>query len=313
MPAVVALGCRISDAFGAGTGSASCRSPVVATREGRVRILLLSDLHLSVHPLEVPRTDADVVVLAGDLGRPDAAVDWARRFDRPTLLVAGNHEFYGSDVGTTLARLRDLARGTSVRVLEREAWRHCGVRFLGCTLWSDHRLHASEAERERALAAALGQVRDFSRIGVAPDDPRRFSPADARAAFDASVAWLDACFARPHAGPTVVVTHFAPSRRSIHPRFAGSPLNACFVSDLDERIRRWGPALWLHGHVHDSFDYAIGRTRVVANPRGYAPDGVLENPRFDPALVIETSSAPPRRTARTGRDGPPGRDGDAAR
>jgi hypothetical protein len=108
-------------------------------------------------------------------------------------------------------------------------------------------------------------VRDFSRIAVAPDAPDKLTPAAAQRLFDASVAWLDARFAEPHAGPTVVVTHFAPSRLSIHPRFAGSPLNACFTSDLAAHIGRWQPRLWLHGHTHDSFDYRIGATRVVCN------------------------------------------------
>ena len=104
--------------------------------------------------------------------------------------------------------------------------------------------------------------------------------------------WLEACFARPHPGPTVGITHFAPSLRSVAPQFAGSPVNACFVSDLDAHILRWQPALWLHGHTHDSFDYRIGSTRIVCNPRGYArrttPDGPLEleNARFNPGLVL---------------------------
>lgn len=253
----------------------------------RVKILLLSDLHLSMHPLPLPQVDADIVVLAGDLGRPAAALGWARQFVQPTLFVAGNHEFYGSDLDTAMAQLREGTRGTRIRVLECEAW-HCdGTRFLGCTLWSDHRLNTDPLERERGLQQALASVRDFSRIGVAPGRDERFTPALSQQLFDRSVAWLEARFAEAHAGPTVVITHFAPARGSIHPRFAGSLINACFVSDLENRILRWQPELWLHGHTHDSFDYAIGRTRVVANPRGYAPGGVVENSKFNPSLVIE--------------------------
>ena len=252
-----------------------------------MRISLLSDLHLSMHPLAAPRPDADVVVLAGDLGRPAAAIEWARQYEQPTLFVAGNHEFYGSDLVSAPAELRALAKGTSVRVLERDEWRHDGVRFLGCTLWSDHRLYASPEERELCLEQAGRFVRDFSRIGVAPDFEEKFTPALSQLLFDNSVAWLEEKFAEPHAGTTVVITHFAPSRQSIHPRFAGSPLNACFISDLEAQIRRWQPRLWLHGHTHDSFDYRIGATRVVANPRGYAPKGEVENRFFDPMLVIE--------------------------
>lgn len=262
-----------------------------------MKILLLSDLHLSVHPLAPPATDADVVVLAGDLGRPARAAAWARQFDRPTLLVAGNHEYYDGDLATTIEQLHREAEGSAVQVLERQAWCHAGVRFLGCTLWSDHRLYASPEERERGLAQAGRIVRDFTRIRVAPDGPP-FTPADSERLFDASVAWLDSQFAQPYDGPTVVVTHFAPSRSSIHERFAGSPLNACFVSDLEPRIRAWQPSLWLHGHVHDSFDYAIGDTRVVANPRGYAPAGRVENPSFDPGLVVEVHAGARARCAR---------------
>jgi Icc-related predicted phosphoesterase len=255
-----------------------------------MKIQLLSDLHLSVHPFTAPDTDADVVVIAGDVGRPAAAIDWSSRFRKPTVFVAGNHEYYGSDLQTGLAELRERARDTTVRVLERDVWIHAGVRFLGCTLWSDHRLYASAEEREIGLRQATELIRDFSRIGVEPGSDRKLTPALCQTLFDTSVEWLEARFAEAHDGPTIVVTHFAPSRQSIHARFAGSPINACFISDLEPQISRWQPCLWLHGHTHDSFDYRIGRTRVLANPRGYAPNGVRENERFDAAFVVSVAS-----------------------
>jgi Icc-related predicted phosphoesterase len=215
---------------------------------------------------------------------------WARQFGRPTLFVAGNHEFYGSDLVSTLRQLREAARGTQVRILERDEWIVGDVRFLGCTLWSDYRIFPDDETRERGLAMALELVRDFSRIALAPGSQERLTQRAARRLFDESVAWLEDRFAEPHGGPTVVVTHFAPSLRSIHPRFEGSPINACFVSDLERHILRWQPALWLHGHTHDSFDYCIGQTHVLANPRGYAPGGVVENAIFDPGFHIEIPS-----------------------
>jgi len=175
-----------------------------------------------------------------------------------------------------------------VQVLEHDAWQHRGVRFLGCTLWSDYRLYESPQQREQGLQQACTMVRNFSRIRVAPDFDDKFTPAVAQMLFDDAVSWLEleAQFATVHDGSTVVITHFAPARGSVAERFAGSPLNACFVSDLEAQIRRWQPALWLHGHVHDSFDYRIGATRVVANPRGYAPNGIVENTAFDPSLIL---------------------------
>jgi Icc-related predicted phosphoesterase len=125
-------------------------------------------------------------------------------------------------------------------------------------------------------------MRDFSRvrIGQAP-----FTPEASAALFARDAAWLERKLAEPHAGPTVVVTHHAPSRRSVHPRFDGSPLNACFVSDL-EHLLDGRACLWIHGHTHDSFDYVVGGTRVVCNPRGYAKNGVDENPRFDADFCV---------------------------
>lgn len=252
-----------------------------------MKIALLSDLHLSVHPMDAPATDADVVVLAGDLHRPAQAMAWARQFAQPTLFVAGNHEFYGSDLTSTLGQLRSHAAGSRVRVLERNEWQHGGVRFLGCTLWSNYRLFSSPEQREEGLLKAQKFVRDFSRIGVAADFPERLTPAISQLLFEQSVQWLDERFAQPFAGPTVVISHFAPARASVAAQFVGSPLNACFVSDIEDRILRWQPALWLHGHVHHHCDYRLGATRIAANPRGYAPGGVTENPQFQPLLTLE--------------------------
>lgn len=252
-----------------------------------MKIALLSDLHLSVQAMPPPPTTADVVVLAGDLSRPAGSIEWACQFEQPTLFVAGNHEFYGGDLLTTMRDLRARSRGTSVRVLEKDVWQHAGVRFLGCTLWSDYRLFDSPQQRAQGLQMAGELVRDFTRIRVTSEFEDKFTPALSQHLFDSAVAWLEQQFANPHDGPTVVITHYAPARGSIAAQFAGSPLNACFVSDLEQHIRRWQPACWLHGHVHHSVDYRIGNTRVVANPRGYAPKGVVENPVFDPALIIE--------------------------
>ena len=102
--------------------------------------------------------------------------------------------------------------------------------------------------------------------------------------------YIEKELAREIPGPTVVVTHHAPSSRSVPPRFTGDPLNVAYASDLEHIIERWQLSLWLHGHIHDSADYRIGETWVRTNPKGYGPGNGFqetENAAFDPHLVIE--------------------------
>jgi predicted phosphodiesterase len=252
-----------------------------------MRIALLSDIHLSVNALPFPDVDADIVVLAGDISRPAAAIEWAKSCPLPVVYVAGNHEFYGSDLISTYEHLNRLSQGTQIHVLERSEYLHNGVRFLGCTLWSDYRLFDSAEDRAQGVDLATKLMRDFTHIKISPDFPDLFSPAVSQLVFLQTVAWLEDCFARDRTTPTVVVSHFAPTRLSISPLFENSPMNASFVSDLEDRINVWQPALWLHGHTHGSFDYAVGKTRVICNARGYAKNGVNENPEFNGSYVID--------------------------
>ncbi|HRO59649.1 MAG TPA: metallophosphoesterase family protein [Burkholderiaceae bacterium] len=254
-----------------------------------MRLNVLSDLHLSRGELPLPDTDADLVILAGDLGRPAEAFAWARRFDRPVLYVPGNHEFYGGEMSAVLDEMRALCAGSTIRVLDRNEAIVDGVRFLGATLWTDFMLFGDGAARADAMRVAQRFSRDFSRIVVEDGEhsTRPFTPEDSALLFERAARWLDERLAMAHTGPTVVITHHAPSPRSIHPRFAGSPINAAFVSQAEHLMGGDRVRLWVHGHTHDSFDYRVDGTRIVCNPRGYARDGVNENPAFDAKLVVE--------------------------
>jgi predicted phosphodiesterase len=252
-----------------------------------MKLHVLSDLHLGFDPFERPATDADVVVLAGDIARPRQAVAWALGFAQPVLYVPGNHEFYGGSIEGTLAELKRLCEGTHVHLLDDGELVLDGVRFLGTTLWTDFGLFGSGGRKAEAIAEAGRLLRDFSRITVDDLAGAQFTPAAAAALFERHADWLKTRLAEPHAGATVVITHHAPSPRSVHPRFAGSLLNACFVSDLERLVGSGGAQLWIHGHTHDSFDYRLNGTRVLCNPRGYANGGVNENARFDPNLIVE--------------------------
>lgn len=250
-----------------------------------MKLNVLSDLHLSQGALARPANEADLVILAGDIARPEPAIEWACALGKPVLYVPGNHEFYGASLDSTRRALKDLAAGSAVRVLDDDEVVIDGVRFLGSTLWTDFMLLGQDG-KAGAQAEAARSIRDFSRIFV--DDALRqpFTPADSAALFERHARWLERRLAQPHPGPTVVITHHAPAPGSIHPRFAGSPINACFVSDARHLLDGTRVQLWIHGHTHDSFDYQVNGTRVVCNPRGYASNGINENARFDLDFVV---------------------------
>jgi predicted phosphodiesterase len=240
--------------------------------------------------MEPPQTDADIVILAGDLSRPAAAAKWARGFRQPVLYVPGNHEFYGSSVEDTPAELHRLCDGSNVHVLDNETYEQDGVRFLGSTLWTDFLINGAGEAEATAMAKAGEFMKDFKIVEIqTPAGARILTPQDTTRIFAQDAAWLQQRLDEPYAGTTVVITHHAPSPQSIHPRFAGSPFNAGFVSDLEHLMGAQRVKLWIHGHTHDSFDYQVNGTRVLCNPRGYVKNGKQENPAFQPELVVEVA------------------------
>lgn len=249
-----------------------------------MRIHVVSDLHTEFAPFPAPEVEADVTVVAGDAAPGMAALEvvHAVAAGRPAVFVAGNHEYYREAAPRLAGRLRKAAEGTSVRVLENDVAMLGGVRFLGCTLWTDFDLFG-DARRMEVAAMAGSTMNDFRLIRRSPEF-RRFRPGDARQLHKGSLAWLRRTLDEPFDGPTVVVTHHAPSIRSVRPELRDDPVSAAYASDLEEMMDGARVALWLHGHTHHCVDYEIGGTRVLANQRGYPDDPA---PRFRPDLVVE--------------------------
>src|SRR5689334_12864702 len=201
-----------------------------------MRLNILSDLHLSLGAMDIPRNDADLVILAGDIAGPERAAAWASRFTKSVLYVPGNHEFYGSSIPRTVDQLKRLCAKTCVCVLDSDAVIIEGVRFLGTTLWTDFLLFGEGEKRSAAIRAAMSSMYDFSKIRAGEAGDVIFTPAHSAALFHAQAGWLERKLAEPFNGPTVVITHHAPSPKSVHPRFADSLLNACFVSDVERLL-----------------------------------------------------------------------------
>jgi predicted phosphodiesterase len=246
-----------------------------------MKIHVLSDLHTEFEPFHPPETEADVVVLAGDTAMGVGGIELAREWfpERPVLYVAGNHEYYRESTPRLQRKLADEARRARMHYLENAQVVIDGVRFLGCTLWTDFELFG---DRHGSMAAAQAAMNDFRLIRVDPEY-RRFRPADARVSHLVSLDWLVRMLETPFDGPTVVITHHAPSLRSVNHAFRDHPATPAYASDL-EWLLDGRVAMWIHGHTHVCLDYELGGTRIVSNQRGYPEDEIAG---FDPARVVE--------------------------
>jgi len=272
-----------------------------------MKIQLLSDLHLETHPHFVPQPapNADVLVLAGDIGcyqagsaliaqdDPDfglARFSPLRGWPVPVLFVPGNHEYDGLDFDTTHARLRETCERLGLVWLEQQVWDFRGVRFVGTTLWSDFDALAQGLPLGPALKAREKAFRAANFYLGKTGTQRHGAPWLAEGVREQALqcqAWLAQALSVAHEGPTVVVTHFAPSLLSADPRYGMTPGTAGFCNALDDWLAH--ADLWLHGHLHCALDYRVGRCRVRANPLGYARK--QEQARFDPCCIIELTEA----------------------
>jgi Icc-related predicted phosphoesterase len=247
---------------------------------------IMSDVHNEFSVLPIPQTEADVVILAGDIHLGNRAIDWAQQFEKPIIYVMGNHEYYKGHFETVNQRIKEAAVGTNINVLDNDEVVIQGVRFIGGTLWTDFNLFG-ESRAEFAKLDANQSMSDYRIIRVGPNY-RRLHPRDTIYLHEKTVSFLKAALDKPFSGKTVVVTHHAPSKRSVHPRYEFDSLTPAYASDLEafmsEKI-----VLWVHGHMHNSNDYVLNGTRIVSNPRGYqySDDKLPENRDFKPDLIVE--------------------------
>jgi|WetSurSiteA1Bulk_404760.scaffolds.fasta_scaffold26013_2 predicted phosphohydrolase len=249
-----------------------------------MRISILSDLHLEFGPVDLPASDADVVVLAGDIHPKMGGLKWIKKAfpSQHVIYVLGNHEYYGKSIPYLTDKLRKESHGTNVRVLENEATVIDGVSFLGCTLWTDFGLFGFPAVTS---AIAGDEMNDYRRIRLSTAQFRKLRPKDTLRFHAISRGWLRRSLVDPSSlGKIVIISHHAPSKMSLVLGMEDDVLSAAYASNLDDLVDQSRAKLWVHGHMHASSDYMIGQTRIVCNPRGY-PES--PNPNFNPQLVIE--------------------------
>lgn len=268
-----------------------------------MRIAICSDVHLEFGPITLQNdNEADVLVLSGDIctakdlevtdsilssAKTDRFLEFfgtcSKNFPH-VVYVMGNHEHYHGDYATSIHTLKAALKSyENIHVLDKEFWDHGDYRFMGGTLWTD-----MNSEDERTMSYVHDRMNDFricansNRVvnyrsfeeGKAKfhERPAKLSPQDALEDHKAMMRFLEDTYKDTPPWMNVIVCgHHAPSKLSEHPRYKSEYLmNGAYNSNLDQFILdRPGIKLWTHGHTHEDFDYMIGSTRIVCNPRGY--------------------------------------------
>ena len=273
-----------------------------------MRLLIYSDLHLESHPFTPPSAaveQTDLVILAGDIKECGGLADARKMFPgKEIVYVPGNHEFYDAHRGRALARMRSQAKYLGIHLLENNEVTLGGIRFLGCTLWTDFKFFGSKLEELVKLECSR-HLPDYHAIWVDDEKqdqaqcnefgfpPKRLiTPDDTQQWHCQSRAWLEAALAEGDPARTVVITHHLPHQRSVARRYKQHHTSGAYATRLPaDLIQRCG--LWIHGHSHDSVNHRFGdahhETRVISNPRGYRMLWLddTENPRFDPTFTVE--------------------------
>jgi len=283
-----------------------------------MKIKLVSDLHLEFSDINIENDqNYDVLILGGDiciaqdlhdhiaadfnpysagafadLSRKQQRVKTFRDFFKRcsfqfphVIYIMGNHEFYHGKFYAAIDYMREeCAKYPNVYMLEQDMKIIDDIVFVGGTLWTD-------MNRRDALTmhAMKDMMNDFRIVRNEKREFAKMSALDVAIRHDKTLAYIKLIVQEHKDKKCVVVGHHAPSFKSVHEQYASQTLmNGGYASDLSEFILDHPQiVLWTHGHMHQPFDYVIGETRIVCNPRGYESDGYSENSGWNPNILLE--------------------------
>ena len=251
------------------------------------KIRLLSDLHMEGFPFDYIHKGEDILVLAGDIhtkGRHSVLLDQVPESVQ-VLLVAGNHEFYGSYYQDAMLELAYFeSRYPNVFFLNNSTFETKDLAFYGGTMYSDFALMPNRLKSYVQANAAVS-INDFFQIRKRTDDGmnafwKTTDHLEEHKKFKKGLSKF--LTKKKNNKKKIVVSHFMPHPALIDEQYRGSILNAYFCSDMSKYMGFDG--YWFYGHTHSSGDIMIGDTRVIGNPRGYGDENIEG---FDPNLIVE--------------------------
>ena len=281
----------------------------------KMRVNVISDLHIDFADLTLP--GGDVLILSGDIFEakrfkqdmytPDMVLlEHERKDQRPdryyrfmleecaakyrhVVYVMGNHEHYGFQYHKTYQHIKEQLPD-NIYILENEVKEIDGVLFMGATLWTD--MNKGDDLTLYHMKSMMNDYRQITMLNEVKSVYHKLQPEKTMSDHHQTVKYFKNILEENRANgrrlPVVVCTHHAPSKASTKPRYLNDTImNGAYSSDLSEFILD-NPEIkvWTHGHTHDNFDYMIGTTRIICNPRGYK--GYEEQAEhFDPTIGFD--------------------------
>ncbi|MBB4804845.1 Icc-related predicted phosphoesterase [Chryseobacterium defluvii] len=247
-----------------------------------MKIQIISDLHQEFGYTDLCFDHSDVVVLAGDVNLGTKGIEWIKGAipNKPVIYVLGNHEYYKGSYPKTLNKIKDAARNSDVFVLEDSFVDVGDVRFHGATLWTDFSIFGDPKYHGMICQPVMNDYRKIRR------DPSysKMRTIDTFKIHQFSKLWLQESLQNSKGLKNIVVTHHAPSIRSVPEQYKNDPVTSAYASDLEDFIREHQPLYWIHGHIHTPCRYEIGNTEVICNPHGY----IIEKYNgYEKELIIE--------------------------
>lgn len=247
-----------------------------------MKIQIMSDLHQEFGFSDLNFDNADIVIFAGDTNLGTKGIEWAKQTipDKPVLYILGNHEYYKGSYPNTLHKIIHASYNSNIIVLENKSIDLDGVRFHGTTLWTDFSIFGSPVEFGIICQAKMNDYKQIRR------DPSysKLRSIDTFKIHQQSKSWLRESLHESAGYKNIVITHHAPSLKSVPQMFKDDPLTAAYTSNLEELITEFKPLYWIHGHIHTPTIYMIDETEVICNPHGYIDE---KYNGYNKELIIE--------------------------
>lgn len=251
-----------------------------------MKLRILSDIHKEFfnkcsfdNYCSIFSTDSvyDYLIIAGDLNvdsHKSTLDDIYYLTETPIIFVPGNHDFWGGSYHTKNKVMSDQLDCEYIHYLNNSSFEDGNYMFIGTTLWWSDKPSANVSMYIKGMA-------DYHKIKemYMGEETGYDWGREAYTFLEESLK-----YAQAHKLIPVVITHNAPSYKSVCDKYKRSPMNIFFANNYDDLIKKYKPKLWVHGHMHNSFKYKIGDTLVVCNPYGYHQ--YEENPEFKANMLI---------------------------